>query len=62
VYFGQKVNIEHEYKVEVGISESVAKFYTWCHLAVKSLWRHFRKLKNVLNGALWTKTYFWTRI
>jgi len=42
VYFGQKVAIEHEYKVGVCLSEAVVKFYTWCHLAVESLWRHFR--------------------
>ena len=37
VHFGQKVTIEHEYKVGVGLSESAVKFSVGRHLAVESL-------------------------
>ena len=37
VHFGQKVTIEHEYKVVVSLSDSAVKFYIRRHLAVESL-------------------------
>ena len=37
VHFGQKVTIEHEYKVGVGLSDSVVKFYIIRHIVVDSL-------------------------
>ena len=37
VHFGQKVTMEHEYKVGVSLSDSAVKFYTGRHLAVESL-------------------------
>ena len=37
VHFGQKITIEHEYKVGVGLSDSSDKFYIRRHLAVESL-------------------------
>ena len=37
VHFGQKVAIEHEYKVWVSLLDFDVKFYTGRHLAVESL-------------------------
>ena len=37
VHFGQKVTIEHEYKVGVSLSDSAVKFSVGRHLAVESL-------------------------
>ncbi len=52
MHFKQKVTIEHKYKIKVALSESVMKFYIGRHLAVKSLWRHFRYYENLNNS--WT--------
>ena len=37
VHFGQKVTIEHEYKVMVSLSDSAVKFSVGRHLPVESL-------------------------
>jgi len=36
------MSMDHEYKVRVSLSESVVKLHIRRHLAVESLWRHFR--------------------